>query len=264
MKECYFSPDTLEHDANEMITVLKGKHYHSKSWKLLSEKAALLVLDMQNYFLDPSSHAYTPSAPVIIPNINKLITESQKSGMEIIFTKHINDIENAKMMGKWWNDMIAAGSFEAEISEHFGREEGRHRGREAGNQGSGDSYALRASAAKEYGTRNPEPGTQNRRRSKDFKIIVKNQYDAFYGTELEKHLKSREVEQVIITGILTNLCCETTARSAFVRGFEVFFPIDATAAYNRDYHISTFRNLGYGFCPILTTSELIKAIHEAK
>ena len=37
------------------------------------EKAALLVLDMQNYFLDPASHAFAPSAPSILPNVEKII-----------------------------------------------------------------------------------------------------------------------------------------------------------------------------------------------
>jgi isochorismate hydrolase len=91
---------------------------------------------------------------------------------------------------------------------------------------------------------------------------MKNQYDAFYNTDLEEYLRSKSVEQVIICGLLANLCCETTARSAFVRGFEVFFPVDATAAYNRDFHISTFRNLGFGFCPIIKTSELTSSIDE--
>ncbi len=94
------------------------------------------------------------------------------------------------------------------------------------------------------------------------KIITKNQYDAFYQTDLEEYLRSKNVEQVIISGLLPNLCCETTARSAFVRGFEVFFPVDATAAYNRDFHLSTFRNLGFGFCPLMRTSELISSVYE--
>ena len=66
----------------------------------------------------------------------------------------------------------------------------------------------------------------------------------------------------MISGLLANLCCETTARSAFVRGFEILFPIDATAAYNREFHFSTFRNLGFGFCPLIRTSELISSVYE--
>ena len=71
------------------------------------------------------------------------------------------------------------------------------------------------------------------------------------------HLQRKKVKQVVITGVLTHLCCETTARSAFMRGFEVFFTIDATATYNKDFHISTLLNLSHGFAlPVLTQEVL--------
>lgn len=220
MKEEYLSPGSVDQTINDIVKELTGRHYRPKPWKLYPAKAALLVLDLQNYFLDPASHAFTPSGPAIIPNINVLISMSRKFNMEIIFTQHVNDADNAKMMGIWWRDMIMDDSREIEIARTV--------------------------------------------RLYDGKTIVKHQYDAFYGTELEEYLRLKNIEQVIICGVLTNLCCETTARSAFVRGFEVLFPIDATAAYNREFHLSTFRNLGFGFCPILTTDDLIKSleIHE--
>jgi len=224
MKEHYLSPETFDKTVREMVAALTGRHYRPKPWKLLPEKAALLVLDMQNYFLDPASHAFTPSAPAIVPKINKLIEIAGGKKMEIIFTRHVNDVENAEMMGKWWRDLIADGSWESEISMTVGLYDGKTVGQDV------------------------------------CKIIVKDQYDAFYRTDLEEYLRSKKIEQVIITGVLTNLCCETTARSAFTKGFEVLFPIDATAAYNREFHLSTFRNLGYGFCPIIKTSDLINSL----
>jgi nicotinamidase-related amidase len=219
MKEEYLHSSTLEKSVDDMLAELTVKNYRPKLWKLYHGKAALLVLDMQNYFLDPASHAFTPSAPAIIPNIRKLILMARRQNMEIIFTRHVNDTSNAGRIDKWWKDMIRDGSREAEIFETV--------------------------------------------RLYDCKIITKNQYDAFYNTDLEGYLHSKKIEQVIISGLLANLCCETTARSAFIRGFEVFFPVDATAAYNRDFHVSTFRNIGFGFCPIIKTSELISSIDEA-
>jgi isochorismate hydrolase len=56
---------------------------------------------------------------------------------------------------------------------------------------------------------------------------------------------------------MTHLCCETSARSAFMRGFEVFFPIDGTATYNRDFHLATLRNLAHGFATMTTVRELL-------
>ncbi|GAB4302318.1 MAG: hypothetical protein Kow0090_17860 [Myxococcota bacterium] len=82
---------------------------------------------------------------------------------------------------------------------------------------------------------------------KDEKVIIKNRYDAFFGTELEGFLRSSGVEQVLITGVMTHLCCETTARSAFVRDFEVFFAVDGTATATEEMHIATLMNLANGF-----------------
>ena len=48
-------------------------------------------------------------------------------------------------------------------------------------------------------------------------------------------------------GRMTHLCCETTARSAFMRGFQPFFLVDGTATYNRHFQIATLTNLAHGF-----------------
>ena len=92
-------------------------------------------------------------------------------------------------------------------------------------------------------------------------VLIKSQFDAFHGTNLEKRLKAAGVRQLIITGVMTNLCCETTARSAFVRGFDVIMPVDATAAYNYEFHLATFLNIAYMFSRPLTTKELIASLN---
>ena len=84
------------------------------------------------------------------------------------------------------------------------------------------------------------------------RLIRKSQYDAFYQTPLEEMLRADGVRQVVVCGVMTHLCCETTARSAFVRGFEVFFPVDGTATYNLDFHRASLTNLAHGFAtPVL-------------
>ena len=92
---------------------------------------------------------------------------------------------------------------------------------------------------------------------KDDLIIEKKRYSAFYETQLEKHLKKYNIEELIITGVMTNCCCETTARDAFVRDFRVFFMSDATATVNDDLHISTLKNLAFAFAHVLSTRELL-------
>jgi bifunctional isochorismate lyase/aryl carrier protein len=87
-------------------------------------------------------------------------------------------------------------------------------------------------------------------------ILEKHQYDAFHDTDLEKILRKKHVEQVVICGVLTNLCCESTARSAFIKGFEVYFVEDATGTYKKEMHQATIMNLAYGFAVMLKTSDI--------
>jgi bifunctional isochorismate lyase/aryl carrier protein len=90
--------------------------------------------------------------------------------------------------------------------------------------------------------------------------VQKSQYDAFYQTDLEEMLGRWGARQVVICGVMTHLCCETTARSAFMRGLEVFFTVDGTATYNQDFHAATLLNLAHGFATLVLTGELLAAM----
>ncbi|MEO0183159.1 MAG: isochorismatase family protein, partial [candidate division WOR-3 bacterium] len=74
---------------------------------------------------------------------------------------------------------------------------------------------------------------------------------------LAKLLETQKIKQLVITGVMTNLCCETTARNAFVRGFEIFFVVDGTATQNELMHWATLVNLSYGFAIPVLTEEII-------
>jgi len=93
---------------------------------------------------------------------------------------------------------------------------------------------------------------------KGAKIIRKNKYSAFYNTDLEKYLKSKNIKQVLISGFMTNLCCDTTARESFMKDFETFFLIDGTVAYNEELHLASLKALSYGFVMPVDTSQTIK------
>jgi isochorismate hydrolase len=92
-------------------------------------------------------------------------------------------------------------------------------------------------------------------------VLSKNQYDAFYRTSLEEILHKKGVAQLVISGVMTHLCCETTARSAFVRGFEVFFVIDGTATYNENHHMASLLNLAHGFATPVLTNEIFQSLN---
>jgi len=93
-------------------------------------------------------------------------------------------------------------------------------------------------------------------------IIDKNRYSAFFNTSLNDKLRSMEVEDLIISGVMTNCCCETTARDAFVRDYRVFFVADATATADEELHLASLKNLAYGFAYIVNTKDLCKHLRK--
>ncbi len=88
-------------------------------------------------------------------------------------------------------------------------------------------------------------------------IIHKSTYDPFYNTDLEKILRAGDVTQLVICGVMTNLCVEQSARSAFVRDILPVIPIDTTAAYTRKLHESTLKNASFAFGLTPLSKELL-------
>lgn len=91
-------------------------------------------------------------------------------------------------------------------------------------------------------------------------VLRKTRYSAFIGTELEDILTIKMAKSIVICGVMTHLCCETTAREAFMKDFEVYFVMDATATQTEDLHLSSLRTLAGGFAQITTMSDIISEI----
>ncbi len=191
---------------------LKATNENWKSFDL--EQAALLVIDMQNYFLDPSSHAFVESGRAMLPNISALVTHFRKAGRPVIFTYFAVKEGEPDPILRWWGESVVDGTEESRLTPELV----------------------------------PQGGEL---------IMRKSSYSSFQGTELEKFLQEKGVQSLVITGVLTNLCCETAAREAFSLGFDVFLPLDAMASFTEDMHISSLTNLSYGFATPLTTSDLL-------
>jgi isochorismate hydrolase len=88
-------------------------------------------------------------------------------------------------------------------------------------------------------------------------IIQKKTYDAFYGTRLEEVLHNQGIEQVLVTGVLTHMCCETTARSAFCRGFEVYVAADGTASSSEERHVCSLVSMADSVAVIMSVAEIL-------
>ena len=71
-------------------------------------------------------------------------------------------------------------------------------------------------------------------------------------------LRCLRVEDVVISGVMTNLCCESTARDAYFRDYRVFFPADGTGSISEEMHLASLLNLAFGFAYV-TTGDAIAA-----
>jgi nicotinamidase-related amidase len=85
-------------------------------------------------------------------------------------------------------------------------------------------------------------------------IIDKTRYSAFYGTWLEAYLRRLGVTDVVVCGVMTNCCIETTCRDAFMRDFRVWVPVDATATESPDLHRGALASLGTS-CAVLSSAD---------
>ena len=105
----------------------------------------------------------------------------------------------------------------------------------------------------------------------DEPVLIKHVNSAFIGTNLENILKSRGIKTILVTGITTNHCCETTARMGGNLGFDVRFISDATYTFDRNdihgnqisaqhIHDMTLTNLDGEFAIIETTKETIASL----
>ncbi|KAI1074515.1 Isochorismatase-like protein [Whalleya microplaca] len=88
-------------------------------------------------------------------------------------------------------------------------------------------------------------------------VVAKNTYDAFINTNLGQVLEKKAIDRVVVCGVMTDCCCDTTARSAFNRGYETWLVGDACGSANKTQHEAGLRGFGFAFGKVLTTEEVI-------
>ena len=94
-------------------------------------------------------------------------------------------------------------------------------------------------------------------------VITKHKFDAFFETDLDAILRYHNVNTVIITGTATNVCCESTARAAYMRDYLVAFPDDTNATFDEAMHQATLKNIDLFFGRVMSTEDLIAEMEEA-
>jgi nicotinamidase-related amidase len=93
-------------------------------------------------------------------------------------------------------------------------------------------------------------------------IVDKLGYGAFHGTKLDEIFRQRAVESLIVTGTVTQICVEETAREAFHYGYKTTLVSDAVSSYLPDLHAAVLKNFSLKFGWVSKTSEVLQALHE--
>jgi nicotinamidase-related amidase len=91
-------------------------------------------------------------------------------------------------------------------------------------------------------------------------LVEKNKDSGFYETELHDRLQELGVDTVIITGMQTQICVQTTAADAFFRGYNVIVPADAVVSARPEDQARALEWLGSYCATIMPTTELVDAI----
>jgi len=179
-------------------------------------KTALLIVDMQVYFTEMSLSA--------LPQILKLSCFFRSHSLPVLFTQHghpDSDFEppiTNQIVRKWG----------PENSIHLNTPEWRL-----------------------------QPQLQKLRdEDLDIPVIAKNTYDAFMGTDLEERLRAMRVERVVVTGVMTDCCCDTSARSAFNRGFETWMVSDGCGSAKKRQHEAALKSWAFGYGDVITAAEV--------
>ena len=104
-KEKYFTQESIATVAGAMAGSLPANR---RAAAFRPGEAALLVVDMQEYFLRPESHAFLPAAPAILANVLALAEACERSGRPVFLTRHANTPANSRQMALWWRELLTA------------------------------------------------------------------------------------------------------------------------------------------------------------
>jgi ureidoacrylate peracid hydrolase len=192
------------------------------------KSTAIIVVDVQNDFCHSDSPLAKAgndmsAAQEMVPRLLQLIDAARGAGATIVWVKVLHFEYTTSPVGTEHRQRTRPGSSLICLEGTFGAE----------------FYRVE-----------PEPGEP---------IVVKHRYSAFVDTDLQLILRSRGINSVIMTGVATNVCVESTARDAFMRDYYVTFAADCSATYDQAKHDATLINMADHFGVVTTSDEIMAA-----
>lgn len=193
-------------------------------------RTAHLIIDLQNGFMEPGAPVEVPVAREIVPTVNAISSAVRRAGGTNIFVQFTTPVDALDS----WSSFYARLPREARQAHQAAFAPGAH-----------------------YWQLWPELDV----RDGDLRIN-KGRFAAFIpGTcDLHQVLRDRYIDTLIVTGTLTNCCCESTARDAMQLNYKVIFVSDANAALSDAEHNATLNNMCALFADVMSTAEVLDAL----
>ena len=187
--------------------------------RLIGEKTALVVIDLQNVFMLPGMPVEVPTAREIVPNVNTLAAAMRQAGGKVVWVKMCLEGQTEA-----WSVFFEGDTRRGTLSELT---PGAH------------GFELYAGLDVKS----------------DDAVIVKRRYSAFIqgSSDIDRHLREAGIDTIVIVGTLTNVCCESSARDAMMLNYRLLFVSDGNAALSDAEHNATLATILRVFGDVATT-----------
>ena len=223
----------LHPDAVRLIRARRGGRLHVQD-TLDPARSALVVVDMQTAFLKPGLPSEVPEAREIVPNINRLAAAFRAGG-------RIGRLGLHHLRRQYFHRMVVLPRrhLQPEMAQRI-----------VGQLKEGaEGHSL-------WPAMDVEDGDM---------WAVKRRFSAFIqgSSDIEDRLRARGIDTLAVTGTLTNVCCEATARDAMMRNFNVIMVSDGNATYTDAIHNASLTSMSVSFADVMTCDEVIGALSGA-
>jgi len=193
----------------------------------MHKPVALLIIDLQKDFLSPEGKLAEAGQDLsmmqaTIEPINKLIKFARQQDLPIIFTQMIDGLKYRNEVGQY----------------RFSKKE----------KNEDNICVLEGTAGADFYGISPE--------NQD-KVIIKHNYCSFHQTELDAYLKEKGIKTLIVVGVKTNACVETTIRNAYHLGYFVIVPRECLASDDQQAHLQSLKNIERYFGDVLSLEEFL-------
>lgn len=195
---------------------------------LVRNRTALLVVDAQNDFCSERGLLKATGADLamiqdIVPNLTRFVEITRAQSIPVFFLVHINS--PATMSEAW----LSRDVWQCRNQTTLCREN------------TWGSEIIADIKAKEEDI-----------------IIEKHRYSGFVGTKLDLILRTKNIKSLIITGVSTNVCVDSTVRDAFMRDYFVVVPEDCTASSIEELHHSSLITLSKYFATVTRSENIVR------